>query len=95
MAEPPYIAPALLAKSRTFRWDCPCGARKQPIRLDRSGKPYALCESCFRRVFWKNSEKFLSAEPFCRHEPSLTPTKTKGRGTSWCRVCLIRVFAPI
>ncbi len=87
--------PALLAKARRFLWQCSCGAKNQKIRLDKRGRPFAHCAACGRIIFWLDPEKFLTAEPFCRHGPPVKPTKAKGIQTSWCGLCQIRVFEPI
>ncbi len=87
---------SIRAKAAWFRWECPCGAKGNPIGIDKRGKPFARCPACFRIIFWADPAKFLSREPFCRHwEVTPKPTRSKsGRRRSWCPVCRITTFEP-
>src|SRR5574337_965172 len=82
-------------RAGTFRFECPCGSVGNPIRLDKKGRPYAHCKTCFRIIFWARPERFLEPTPFCRHNPPLKPTKSKKRLTSFCPPCGIRVFETV
>jgi hypothetical protein len=83
-------------KARWFRFDCPCGAKGNPAQIDKHGKPYARCPSCWKTIFWADVQKFLSPEPFCRHtNVEVKATRSKaGVKTSWCPTCRIRTFYP-
>jgi len=94
MADQPVNATALADKAQRYRWQCSCGATKQRIKVDRNGRPFARCAACYRIIFWRDPEKFLSADPFCRHAPVPVPTKKPRIQTSWCGQCQIRIFEP-
>ncbi len=90
--EPTSVPQILLDKVHHWRWWCQCGVRDIPVKVTRKGGVYGRCWRCGAAVHWNDIRKFLSPEPFCRHDLESKPTQKEGWVTTWCPQCRIRTF---